>query len=100
MPHANQLSPTKAMRARRGGAVALAIAAHSSARGFVQKEYGKREGWFVVAAEMEKFARSFLMPLAKWHQVSVFPNLASFIASPTGAHQLPLPIPIVFAHFF
>jgi hypothetical protein len=89
-------------RCARGVAVPwhLAIAAHSSARGFVQKEYGKREGWFVVAAEMEKFARSFLMPLAKWHQVSVFPNLASFIASPTGAHQLPLPIPIVFAHFF
>jgi hypothetical protein len=28
----------------------LAIGAHSSARGFVQKEYGVRQGWFVVAA--------------------------------------------------
>jgi hypothetical protein len=33
-----------------------------------------RQGWVVVAAEMEKFARSFLMPLAKWHQVSVVPQ--------------------------
>jgi len=24
---------------------------------------------FVFAVEMEKFARSFLMPLARWHQV-------------------------------
>ena len=88
------------MRARRGGAVALGNRRAFVGKGFRAKRIWGAQGWFVVAAEMEKFARSFLMPLAKWHQVSVFPNLASFIASPTGAHQLPLPIPIVFAHFF